>query len=60
MPDVLFNRIQAIRVFAVSVTPIFTNKKHSINTLKMAPLLRSDVSNAVLREQWLLRIGETG
>jgi hypothetical protein len=37
------NRIQAIRVFAVRVTPIFTNRKHAINTLKMTPLLRSDV-----------------
>jgi hypothetical protein len=38
-----FNSFQAIRVFAVRVTPIFTNKKHALNTLKMAPLLRSDV-----------------
>jgi hypothetical protein len=37
------NRIQAISVFAVRVTPIFTNKKHAINTLKIAPLLRSNV-----------------
>jgi ABC-type lipoprotein release transport system permease subunit len=37
------NRIQAIRVFAVRVTPFFTNKKHALNTLKMGPLLRSDV-----------------
>jgi hypothetical protein len=37
------NSFQAIRVFAVRVTPIFTNKKHALNTLKMAPLLRSDV-----------------
>jgi hypothetical protein len=37
------NRIQAIRVFAVRVTPIFANKKYALNTLKMAPLLRSDV-----------------
>jgi hypothetical protein len=33
------NRIPAIRVFAVRVTPIFTNKKHALNTLKMGPLL---------------------
>jgi hypothetical protein len=26
------NRIPAIRVFAVRVTPIFTNKKHGINS----------------------------
>jgi hypothetical protein len=38
-----FNRIPAIRVFAVRVTPIFTNKIHALNTLKMATLLRSDV-----------------
>jgi hypothetical protein len=37
------NRIQAIRVFAVRVTPIFTNKKHALNALKMAPLLRNNV-----------------
>jgi hypothetical protein len=37
------NRIQAIRVFAVRVTPIFTNKKHALNTLKMALLLRNNV-----------------
>jgi hypothetical protein len=34
-----FNRIPAIRVFAVRVTPIFTNKKHALNTLKMGLLL---------------------
>jgi hypothetical protein len=33
------NRIPAIRVFAVRVTPIFTNKKHVLNTLKMGLLL---------------------
>jgi hypothetical protein len=33
------NRIPAIRVFAVRVTPIFTNKKHALNTLKMGLLL---------------------
>jgi hypothetical protein len=33
-----FNRIPAIRVFAVRVTPIFTNKKHALNTLKMGLL----------------------
>jgi hypothetical protein len=38
-----FNSFQAIRVFAVRVTPIFTNKKHALNTLKMAPLLRNNV-----------------
>jgi hypothetical protein len=27
-----FNRIQAIRVFAVRVTPVFANKKHALNT----------------------------
>jgi hypothetical protein len=28
----IFNRIQAIRVFAVRVTPIFTGKTHGLNT----------------------------
>jgi hypothetical protein len=35
----LFNRIPAIRFFAVRVTPIFTNEKHALNTLKMGLLL---------------------
>jgi hypothetical protein len=38
-----FNSFQAIRVFAVRVTPIFTNKKPALNTLKMALLLRNNV-----------------
>jgi hypothetical protein len=38
-----FNRIPVISVFAVRVTPIFTNNKHALNTLKMGSLLRSDV-----------------
>jgi hypothetical protein len=33
-----FNRIPVISVFAVRVTPIFTNKKHALNTLKMGAL----------------------
>jgi hypothetical protein len=33
------NRIPAIRVFAVRITLIFTNKKHALNTLKMGLLL---------------------
>jgi hypothetical protein len=37
------NRIPAIRVFAVRVTPIFTNKIHALNTLKMGLLLRINV-----------------
>jgi hypothetical protein len=28
----LLNRIQVIRVFTVRVTPIFTSKKHALNT----------------------------
>jgi hypothetical protein len=39
----LFNRIPVIRVFAVRVTLIFTSKKHALNSLKMGPLLRSNV-----------------
>jgi hypothetical protein len=38
-----FNSFPVIRGFAVRVTPISTNKKHAINTLKMAALLRSNV-----------------
>jgi hypothetical protein len=41
--NAVINRIQAIGVFAVRVTPIFTNKKHALNTLKMALLLRNNV-----------------
>jgi hypothetical protein len=41
--SVVFSRIPVISVFAVRVTPIFTSKVHALNTLKMAPLLRSDV-----------------
>jgi hypothetical protein len=37
------NRIQAIRVFAVCATGFFTSKIHALNSLKMGPLLRSDV-----------------
>jgi hypothetical protein len=37
------NSFPVIRGFAVRVTPISTNKKHAINTLKMAALLRSNV-----------------
>jgi hypothetical protein len=37
------NRIPVIRGFAVRVTPIFTSKIHALNTLRMGPLLRSNV-----------------
>jgi hypothetical protein len=37
------NSFQAIRVFAVRITPIFTSKIRALNILKMTPLLRSDV-----------------
>jgi hypothetical protein len=37
------NRIQAIRDLEVRATVIFTSKIHALNTLKMAPLLRSNV-----------------
>jgi hypothetical protein len=39
----IVNRIPAIRVFAVRVTLIFTNKIHALNTLKMGLLLRINV-----------------
>jgi hypothetical protein len=39
----LFNRIQAIRDSEVRATVFFTSKIHALNTLKMPPLLRSDV-----------------
>jgi hypothetical protein len=39
----LFNSFQAIRVFAVRVTPIFTSKIHALNTYKMGALLRNNV-----------------
>jgi hypothetical protein len=38
----MVNRIQA-RDLEVRATMIFTSKIHALNTLKMAPLLRSDV-----------------
>jgi hypothetical protein len=38
-----FNRIQAIRDSEVHATVFLTSKIHSLNTLKMGPLLRSDV-----------------
>jgi hypothetical protein len=34
--NIAINRIPVIRGFAVRVTPISTNKKHAVNTLKMA------------------------
>jgi hypothetical protein len=37
------NRIQAISVTRGARYGVFTNKKHALNSLKMAPLLRSDV-----------------
>jgi hypothetical protein len=39
------NRLTAFKlwVFAVRVTPIFTSKKHGLNTLKIAFLLRNNV-----------------
>jgi hypothetical protein len=42
-PSFLFNRIGAIRILALRVTPIFTSKIHALISLKMGPLLRSDV-----------------
>jgi hypothetical protein len=37
------NRIQAIRDSEVRATVFFTRKIHALNTLKMAPVLRSNV-----------------
>jgi hypothetical protein len=37
------NRIQAIRDSEVRATVFFTRKIHALNTLKMRPLLRSNV-----------------
>jgi hypothetical protein len=41
--EIDLNRIPAIRVFAVRVTPIFTNKIGALNTLKMGLLLGINV-----------------
>jgi hypothetical protein len=56
----IINRIQAIRDSEVRATLFFTNKKHALNTLKMASLLRSDVmrSNRVSGHLELVRLGE--
>jgi hypothetical protein len=37
------NRIGVIRILALRVTPIFTSKKHALNTWKIDPLLRNNV-----------------
>jgi hypothetical protein len=37
------NRTPAIRNLPLRVTPIFANKNHALNTLKMGPLLRNSV-----------------
>jgi hypothetical protein len=37
------NSFQAISVIIGERYGVFTNKKHALNTLKMGPLLRSDV-----------------
>jgi hypothetical protein len=37
------NRILVIRDFELRATVFFTSKIHALNTLKMDPLLRSDV-----------------
>jgi hypothetical protein len=39
----IINKIPVIRYLALRVTPIFTGKIHALNTLKMGPLLRSNV-----------------
>jgi hypothetical protein len=38
-----FNRIPVIRYLPLRVTPIFANKNHALNTLKMSLLLRNNV-----------------
>jgi hypothetical protein len=40
---VSLNSFQAISVIRGARYSVFTNKKHALNTFKMAPLLRSDV-----------------
>jgi hypothetical protein len=37
------NRIPVIRYLPLRVTPIFANKNHALNTLKMAPRLRNNM-----------------
>jgi hypothetical protein len=37
------NRIGAIRILALRATVFFSNKIHALISLKMGPLLRSDV-----------------
>jgi hypothetical protein len=37
------NRTPAIRNLPLRVTPIFANKNHALNTLKMGPLLRNNL-----------------
>jgi hypothetical protein len=39
----LFNRTPAIRNLPLRVTPIFANKNHALNTLKMGPFVRINV-----------------
>jgi hypothetical protein len=43
LENLAFNRIQAIRDSEVRATVFFTRKIHALNTLKMAPVLRSNV-----------------
>jgi hypothetical protein len=38
-----FNSFHVIRNLPLRVTPIFANKNHALNTLKMGPLLRNNV-----------------
>jgi hypothetical protein len=40
---VMLNRTPAIRNLPLRVTPIFANKNHALNTLKMGPFLRINV-----------------
>jgi hypothetical protein len=37
------NSFHVIRNLPLRVTPIFANKNHALNTLKMGPLLRNNV-----------------
>jgi hypothetical protein len=39
----VINRTPAIRNLPLRVIPIFANKNHALNTLKMGPLLRINV-----------------
>jgi hypothetical protein len=41
--EINLNRTPAIRNLPLRVTPIFANKNHALNTLKMVRLLRNNV-----------------